>query len=418
MEDYIPKKPLLASRDSHLSNELLALLFIGLLSNNIGQAFVYAVLPPLGRSVGLSEIRITAIISMSALIVTLTAPIWGKLSDKSGRKPIILIGILGYSIGSLAFASVFNLAKNGLISGLLLFVLALLVRSFQAATMSATNPGCMAYAADHTSADNRTKTLARLTSASSIGMILGPVLAGIFAHLGLLTPLVAASFLSAIAAVIIVVKLPNSRTSVSTGDRSKRANIGYFDCRVRPYITSAIGAFTGFAMLQQTLAFRLQDDFGLTGAETAQYTGWAMMTSASAMLLIQLVVSQRSIRPPMDLVRWGAGLLAGGTLAISFLSSWASILGSMLLVGSGLGLLMPAVASGASLAVNQQEQGGVAGLVAACPAAGFVIGPLVGGALYQYSAPSATLVAALILVIVFFSTLTATVELSKRSSGT
>ena len=107
----------------------------------------------------------------------------------------------------------------------------------------------------------------------------------------------------------------------------------------------------------------------------------------------------------MDLVRWGAGILAGGTLAISLLSSLACILGSMLFVCSGLGLLMPAVAAGASLAVDHQEQVGVAGLVAACPAAGFIIGPLLGGALYQYSAPSAALVAAVILLIVFFSTL-------------
>ena len=61
-----------------LDRQSLLLLFIGLYATAIGQAFVYAILPPLGRSVGLDEIRITAIISSSALVFTLVAPFWGR----------------------------------------------------------------------------------------------------------------------------------------------------------------------------------------------------------------------------------------------------------------------------------------------------------------------------------------------------
>ena len=62
-----------------LDRQSLSLLFIGLFATAIGQAFVFAILPPLGRSVGLDEVRITAIISTSALIFTLVAPFWGCL---------------------------------------------------------------------------------------------------------------------------------------------------------------------------------------------------------------------------------------------------------------------------------------------------------------------------------------------------
>ena len=64
-----------------LDRQSLSLLFAGLFATAIGQAFVFAILPPLGRSVGLDEIRITAIISTSALIFTLVAPFWGRFSD-------------------------------------------------------------------------------------------------------------------------------------------------------------------------------------------------------------------------------------------------------------------------------------------------------------------------------------------------
>ena len=386
-----------------LAGKPLLLLFMGLFATAVGQAFVFAIMPPLGRSVGLDEVRITAIISTSALVFTLIAPFWGRFSDKVGRKPIIIIGLLGYCIGSLAFALLFAAAGSGWITGTGLFLTALVIRSLQAATMSATNPGCMAYAADHTVAQYRTRTLARLSSANSLGMIMGPVLAGLVAGFGLLAPLVVASFLSGVAAIVVALGL--SKGVPPRAPQNQPNRIGYFDARVRMYLISAIGAFTGFAMVQQTLAFRLQDTLGLTGTETAQHAGVAMMASAACSLFMQMLVAQRFSGPPVKLVRWGAGLLAIGTIAISALNSWTAILSCMALIGAGLGLLLPAVAAGASLAVGPEEQGGVSGLVSACPAAGFVLGPISGGLLYQQNGPDAAWGAALILVVVFLSTL-------------
>ena len=386
-----------------LDRQSLFLLFIGLYATAIGQAFVYAILPPLGRSVGLDEIRITAIISSSALVFTPVAPFWGRFSDRRGRKPVILIGLMGYCIGSLAFAVLFSLAEDGFITGLTLFIIALIIRSLQAATMSATNPGCTAYAADHTVAQFRIKTLARLSTAQSIGMITGPVMAGILAGLGLLAPLVAASILSGLAAAIIALKLSEGVTPRIKSTQQRR--LGFLDDRLRDYLISAIGAFTGVAMVQQTLAFRLQDALNLSGIETARYTGWAMMVSAASILFMQMAIAQRFTGPPLQLVRWGSGLLLVGTVIISALNSWGAVLTGMALIGAGLGLLMPAVAAGASLAVGPEEQGGVSGLVGACPAAGFVLGPISGGVLYQYYQPAAGWGAVLILLIVSVATL-------------
>jgi MFS family permease len=120
---------------------------------------------------------------------------------------------------------------------------------------------------------------------------------------------------------------------------------------------------------------------------------------------MQIVIAQRFAGPAIQLVRWGGGLLLVGTVIISALDSWEAVLTSMVLIGAGLGLLMPAVAAGASLAVGPEEQGGVSGLVSACPAAGFVLGPISGGFLYQYYQPAAGWGAVVILLIVFVATL-------------
>ena len=208
-----------------LAGKPLLLLFMGLFATAVGQAFVFAIMPPLGRSVGLDEVRITAIISTSALVFTLIAPFWGRFSDKVGRKPIIIIGLLGYCIGSLAFAILFAAAGSGWITGTGLFLTALVIRSLQAATMSATNPGCMAYAADHTVAQYRTRTLARLSSANSLGMIMGPVLAGLVAGFGLLAPLVVASFLSGIAAIVVALGLSKGVPPRTPQNQPKRIEL-------------------------------------------------------------------------------------------------------------------------------------------------------------------------------------------------
>lgn len=404
MTDSTPVQPLSLAGTERLARQPMVLLFIGLFATAVGQAFVFAILPPLGRSVGMDEIHITAIISTSALVFTLVAPIWGRFSDRVGRKPIILVGLMGYALGSLSFAVLFGLAGAGTITGTTLFLSALILRSLQSATMSATHPGCTAYAVDHTVAQFRIKTLARLSSANSIGMIMGPVLAGLVAGMGLIAPLIVASVLCTAAAIVIALKLSTGVPPRAISALPRK--IGYLDGRIRIYLLSAIGAFTGFAMVQQTLAFRLQDSLSLNGIETAQHTGWAMMASAASTLAMQVFIAQRFNGPPIKLVQWGAGILAVGTIIISVYDSWSAVIISMILIGAGLGLLMPAVSAGASIAVGPEEQGGVAGLISACPAAGFVLGPITGGFLYQYGSTTAAWGAAIILVLVFIATLT------------
>ena len=107
------------------------------------------------------------------------------------------------------------------------------------------------------------------------------------------------------------------------------------------------------------------------------------MVSAFFTLALQLSVSQRYTGPALNLVRMGlvANLIAAAVVTAA--QGLAGLLIGMAFMGAGLGLLGPAIAAGASLAVSRDEQGGAAGLITACPAAGFVIGPILGGALYQ-----------------------------------
>lgn len=386
----------------HLSRQQLTVLILALMSTGMGQSLVFAILAPLGREVQLSELQITSIVAISALVFGLAAPRWGRLSDRKGRKPIIITGLIGYTLGTALFASVFFAGLAGLLSGTLLYCVLLVARCSQSVVMSATGPAAAAYAADHTSRDARTKTMARIGTANSMGTILGPAVSGALATFGLLAPLYFAATLAAFAAVLIWQKLPvTPKESLRT--RETTARLRYRDPRIAIYLLTAIGLFVGFSGIQQTLGFQLQDKLALTGIETAQMAGAALMVSAIFTFLVQVTVLQKLQLSPMQFIRLGLVSLFLGALTISQFNTFTVLAIGMAFLGAGTALCMPSISAAASLAVTPEEQGAAAGLVSSCPAIGFVLGPVCAGALYQIDPVLAPLFSAAVFLCVLLA---------------
>ena len=383
---------------ARLTRHQLSTLIVSLMATGIGQSLVFAILAPLGREVDLGELQITSIIAVSALVFGLSSPRWGRLSDRIGRKPVIITGLVGYTVGTLLFTSVFYAGLSGLLSGLSLYIVALVARCSQSVVMSATNPASTAYAADHTSRDERTSTMAKLGTANSMGTILGPAVSGALATFGLLAPLYFAGCLSAMAALLIWRQLPATPRE-SLVSREMRARLRWRDPRLRLYVMSAIGLFVGFSGIQQTLGFQLQDKLSLTGIQTAQMTGAALMVSATFTFIMQVTVMQRLKLRSLQFVRLGLLSMMFGAATISASDSFTVLAVGMAFLGAGLGLCMPAISAGASLAVTPEEQGGAAGLISACPALGFIAGPICAGALYQINGSLAPLFSAAVFFV-------------------
>jgi len=166
------------------------------------------------------------------------------------------------------------------------------------------------------------------------------------------------------------------------------------------YLATAVGLFIGFSGIQQTLGFQLQDKLQLDGIQTAQMTGAALLVSAAFTFLIQVTVMQRLNLKAGLLIRLGLASLLLGAIVISTFNSFAVLAVGMAFLGTGLGLCMPAISAGASLAVSPEEQGAAAGLVSSCPAIGFVAGPICAGALYQVDGTLAPLFSAVVFLAV------------------
>jgi MFS family permease len=136
-------------------------------------------------------------------------------------------------------------------------------------------------------------------------------------------------------------------------------------------------------MTSQTIGFYIQDRFVLDGKGTAQALGLGMMVAAAMSFFSQAYLAGRVKLSPVWLMKLGLPVLMIGYGSLLFANTIAVLVIFLGIMGLGLGMVSPGITAGASLSVGAEEQGAVSGLVSACPAAGFVLGPVVGTSLYQ-----------------------------------
>ena len=404
-----PKQTHLADADvvpPYASRVLLtSLVIVGM-----GFSVLFPLLAPIGREMGLSEVQITSIIGASSLAVFLASPFWGRLSDSWGRKRVMIIGLFGFSAGTVLFNSILNLGLSGALTGSALFAALIVARLCHASVMSAAMPAANAYMADITSAENRTKGMGAAGAANNLGSILGPALSGL-AVFSLLLPLWVIAIVAFLNGLFIWRFLPQSpKPKIEKAARPTR--LRYTDPRILPFIIVGVLMFMGFALVQQTMGFRFQDALGLTAKETAKVLGIAMMLSAGCSLFAQAIIVQRTKLAPFDLLKLAIPLLiVSFTLMASFQSQWI-LTAAMALQGFAMGMAGPAFMAGASLAVTSEEQGSVAGIASSCGPLGFTAGPIFGGLLYQISPifPYAFAAAVYVILMLFMGRLSRRIQ--------
>ena len=383
------------SRSNAQRTLLASLVIVGM-----GFSVLFPVLAPLGREMGLSEFQITAIIASSSLTVFLMTPVWGRLSDRLGRKRVMLIGLFGFATGTVLFNSVLYAGLAGMLVGLPLFFSLVVARMMHAAVMSAGMPAANAYMADITPIAQRTKGMGAAGAATNTGAILGPAVSGL-AMLSLLAPLWIMAVLAFLNGLFVLRFLPEPPKDGAAA--IKRPRMKYTDRRILPFIVVGVLMFMGNALVQQTMGFRFQDVLGLSAGETARTFGIAMMLSAGCSLLAQAVIVQRVEVAPFTLLKLAMPLLIIAFVMLALAHSQLMLTGAMMIQGMGMGLAGPGFMAGASLAVSQREQGAVAGVAGSCGPLGFTIGPLLGGAMYQIdpALPYAFAAGVYVLLLIF-----------------
>lgn len=371
------------------------MLYLAMICVGMGQSVVFAVMPMLGRELGLDtmivsvpllslnwrpeELAITSLSALTALTFSLVSPYWGRLSDRIGRKPVIAIGLLGYTAGMTAFSLMAWLGLKAMITGLLLYGLLVLTRFLHSLMMSASFPAGNAYMVDTSHETVRARALGRLAACMQLGIMFGPALAWL-AGWHLLLPFLVQAGIMLIVGLFIAIRFPYTEPVAVVGKRKK---LGYFDGDYRVYLGLALLFYTGLGMVQQTLGFYFQDVLGLARPQAAQSYAVAMMFSSASMLAAQFGIVQRFTIRPQLLIRAGLPFAIGGFFMLALATSHWMLLAGMVAFGFAMGLVGPSIAAAASLTVKAQDQGALAGLVGSVAGMGFVVGPLLGGLLYS-----------------------------------
>jgi MFS family permease len=259
-------------------------LFAALMANAAGQSFLLVVLPPLGRRLGFTDIQTGVILSASAVLLMIAAPIWGYLSERIGRRPVIMIALAGAMLGPLAFGFIVGRRLDGTIGAVLTLGLLVAARSAQSLLSGGLLPASQAYVADITAPEARAGGMGVLGAAYGLGAIIGSALAW---HIGggdAVLAFMLVSGLAGLALTGVTVMAPEPLH----GDRGATAPAAGLNLsRIWPFFAITLVSISAHSIVQQTVALRLQDAFGFTSDASIAKAGLALMGTALAMIIVQ-----------------------------------------------------------------------------------------------------------------------------------
>lgn len=365
------------------------ILFVVSLIAAAGNMGLQSVLPNIGRTFGLADTLVAAAFAISALMWTVASPFWARLSDRAGRKNVILIGLAGFVVSMAGFGLGATFGLEGWLAPVTAFVLMAIARTVYGVLGSAAPIASQAYVADRTSSEERTQAMSLLASAQGLGTVIGPVLSPflVLPIIGLAGPMYAFSLIGLVVLFVVWKRLPSGDVVRQPTMRLK-AGEGrglWRDPRVRDFLLYGLLVTSAQAVNIAVLGFHIIDEMAETGLPAAQaqaFIGVAMFAGAAATLMVQWGLIPLLKMQPLALMRWGAGLALAGNLLSMVAPGYFGVVVGYAVVSMGVGFARPGFTAGSSLAVSAHEQGAVAGLMMSLAGLSFLVPPVAGVALY------------------------------------
>jgi MFS transporter, DHA1 family, tetracycline resistance protein len=370
----------------------LGTLFLTVFLDLLGFGLVIPFLPGLARHLGASDFVATLPGSAYSFMQFLFIPIWGRLSDRVGRRPVLL-----WSIG----ASALGMTFLGLAGTLPLLFAARLWSGAATANIAV----AQAYIADVTTPERRARGMGIIGIAFGLGFILGPAVGGVlspypvFGHTGVLPAFVAAA-LSLVNLLMALRTLPESLPRAARGRQVRRAiPLDLAAVRAAAH-TPGIGAAVvvnfllvlWFAGMEQTFRLFTADRFGLSDAGTGYVFTVVGVTGAVVQGGLVGRLARRFGESPLIrgglLIQAAAFALLGASPGFGGGARLALYTAAML-IAAGNGLTTPSLPAYASRRAGAGAQGLTLGTLQSASALARVVGPALGGLLYATLAPSA-----------------------------
>lgn len=360
----------------------LAVLFAVVILDLVGFGIVMPVLPFWAKEFGADAIAFGLLQSSYAVAQFVCAPLWGRLSDRVGRRPVLLGTIAGTALAMLA---------TGLAPSLgWLFAARTLAGAF-AANISVAS----AYIADVTPPEERTRFMGLLGASFGIGFVLGPAIGGLLAPYGHAVPMFFTAGLAALNWAVAALQLAEpARHAAAAGGARRLAPLR--DPTVRVVVLANLAFSLAVTQLETFFAYLMIDRFGWEASRFA----WILVAMAIVMGGIQgggmKALSARYAE--RRLVVGGVATLALGFAGVPLAPTVAVLLVALLFAAVGRAVAQPALLSLASQAARPEERGAVMGAFQSSASLARVLGPALGGLLYGIAIPYPFWLASALLV--------------------
>jgi multidrug resistance protein len=369
----------------------LVIIFLTVFIDLLGFGIIIPLLPFYAESFGANAFTVGLLGTTFSLMQFLFSPVWGRWSDRIGRKPIILIGLLG------SCASYFTLAMA---DSLLLVFAARVIGGIAGANI----PTAQAYIADITAPENRARGMGMVGAAFGLGFIFGPALGGVLSRISPATPMwfaAALCFLNAVAAWFL---LPESRTV--RGHQEAPGRLDAFRRAARnPQLVLllvlyfvVIAAFSGF---EATFALFSERRLGLT----ASTIGFVFAFIGVVLAVVQGVLVGRVVKRVGEarLIPIAIFVIALGIGLVPLAWTMPGLLLAVGVLAIGMGFNGPACSSMVSRLADPNDQGGILGLASSLASLGRVVGPAWGGFLFDRFGLSMPYVSGATIMLVAFA---------------
>jgi DHA1 family tetracycline resistance protein-like MFS transporter len=376
-----PARPPVAARTRvaqagrRMKGSPVAILFMAVLVDMLGFGIVIPVLPFYALELGASALDVTLLIASFSAMQMAATPVWGRVSDRHGRRPLIIAGLFASAVSYLIF---------GLANSLLLLLLSRLAAGAAGGTISVAH----AYVAHTTKAEERAHGMGLIGAAAGLGVMLGPAIGGFFSEISLAAPGYVAAVLCALNGIAAIFFLPESRPKEkrSAKPTGQTATLGGWvrTMTSQPLALILVVYFLGissFTALTALLALYFEAQFAITAREM----GFLFATSGGVTVLVRGVVLGRLVRRFGEIATVRTGALALGLtfVLVPFLPAFGWAMMIVPLYAFGAGTMFPALATLTSFASDADSQGSVLGGSQLVGGLGRVAGPLWAGFLFQ-----------------------------------
>ena len=368
----------------------LVVIFVTVFIDLLGFGIIIPLLPFYAESFGASAFTIGLLNTSFSLMQFLFSPIWGRWSDRIGRKPIILIGLLGSCLSYVTMA---------LAPSLTLLFVARIVGGIAGANI----PTAQAYIADVTTPENRAKGMGRVGAAFGLGFIFGPALGGLLSRYSPATPMWFAAALCLANFVAAWFLLPESRRA-SASTRTLGRMEAFRHAMKQPTLLLVLSLYfivtMAFSAFEATFALFTEAKFGYTTTSIGFLFAFigvilSLIQGVFVGKVVKRVGERRLIPAAIFLISLSIGL-------IPFVWNVPTLLVALAILAVGMGFNNPSLSSMVSKLSHEDDQGGVLGLASSIASLGRVVGPAWGGYLYDaYGMTTPYLAAASVMFTAF-----------------